>query len=165
MSQRVLVAGVGNIFLGDDGFGVEVIRRLGSELLPKFVRVADFGVRALHLAYELLDGGYEVTILVDAAPMGGEPGTVYLIEPDLDASLAQPNEVPDAHGMDFRSVLQLMKSLGAKPGRIYVVGCEPLQLEDEIGLSKIVADAVDEALRLIHEVLASLAKQNERCMS
>jgi hydrogenase maturation protease len=160
MSHRVLVAGVGNIFLGDDGFGVEVVRRLVSQSLPDSVRVADFGVRGLHLAYELLDGRYEATILVDAAPMGGEPGTVYLIEPDLDAVFAEANELPDAHGIDFRSVLRLVKWVGGKPGRIYVVSCEPLQLEDEIGLSKPVADAVDEALRLIRAVLAGQMRAN-----
>ena len=83
MRQRVLIAGIGNIFLGDDGFGVEVAKRLASEALPDWVRVADFGIRGLHLAYELLDTAYETTILVDATPRGGAPGTVYLIEPDL----------------------------------------------------------------------------------
>jgi hydrogenase maturation protease len=156
MSRRVLIAGIGNIFLGDDGFGIEVARRLASETFPESIRVADFGVRSLHLAYELLDGGYEATILIDAAPMGGEPGTVYLIEPALDASFEEANEFPDVHAMDFRSVLRLVKSLGGKPGRIYVVGCEPLQLEDQIGLSKPVADGVDEALRLIRELVSGL---------
>lgn len=154
MSQRVLIAGLGNIFLGDDGFGVEVVRRLSARVLPGSVRVADFGVRSLHLAYELLDGGYEKTILVDAAPMGDKPGTVYLIKPDLDTMFSDTGELPDAHAMDFRSVLRLVKSLGGKPADLYVVGCEPLQFEDEIGLSQPVSDAVDEALRLIHERLA-----------
>jgi hydrogenase maturation protease len=154
MSQRILIAGLGNIFWGDDGFGVEVVRRLSAQVLPASVRVADFGIRALHLAYELFDGGYETTILVDAARMGDEPGTVYFIKPDLDTLLTDASELPDAHAMDFRSVLRLLRSLGGNPGDLYVVGCEPLQLEDEIGLSKPVADAVDEALRLIHERLA-----------
>jgi hydrogenase maturation protease len=154
MAQRILIAGLGNIFLGDDGFGVEVVRRLSTEHLSGSVRVADFGVRALHLAYELLDGDYENTVLVDAARMGDRPGTVYLIKPDLDTIFSDTSELPDAHAMDFRSVLRLVKSLGGQPGNIYVVGCEPLQLEDEVGLSQPVADAVDEALRLIHERLA-----------
>jgi hydrogenase maturation protease len=154
MSQRVFIAGLGNIFLGDDGFGVEVVRRLSAEVLPQSVRVADFGVRSLHLAYELLDGSYDATILVDAARMGDRPGTVYLIKPELEAIFNDTSELPDGHAMDFRSVLRLMKSLGGNPRNIYVVGCEPLQLTDEIGLSKPVADAVDEALRLIHERLA-----------
>jgi hydrogenase maturation protease len=154
MGQRILIAGLGNIFLGDDGFGVEVIRRLSPEVLPGSVRVADFGVRALHLAYELLDDRYENTILVDAARMGDRPGTVYLIEPHLDEIFSDTSALPDAHAMDFRSVLRLVKSLGGKVEHIYVVGCEPLQLEDAIGLSQPVADAVDEALRLIREKLA-----------
>jgi hydrogenase maturation protease len=156
MSYQVLIAGLGNIFLGDDGFGVEVVRRLSAEVLPDSVRVADFGIRALHLAYDLLDGGYEKTILVDAARMGDKPGTVYLIKPDIDTLFSDTNEFPDGHAMDFRALLRLVKSLGGKPGDIYVVGCEPLQIQDEIGLSKPVADAVDEALRLIHELLAQL---------
>src|SRR5688572_26061330 len=97
MNQRVLIAGLGNIFLGDDGFGVEVVRRLSAETLPGSVRVADFGVRALHLAYELLDGGYGTTVLVDAARMGEQPGTVYLIKPDLGTIVADGSELPDGH--------------------------------------------------------------------
>jgi hydrogenase maturation protease len=154
MSCRVLVAGLGNIFLGDDGFGVEVVRRLSAEILPGSVWVGDFGIRALHLAYELHDGGYDKTILVDAARMGDEPGTVYLIKPDLDLILNDTGDFPDGHAMDFRSVLRLVGLLGSKPCDIYVVGCEPLQFEDQIGLSKPVAAAVNEALRLIHERLA-----------
>ena len=85
MSQRVLIAGIGNIFLQDDGFGVEVVRRLAAESLPEWVRVADFGIRGVHLAYDMLDGDYDAAILVDAAPRGEEPGTVYLIEPDIES--------------------------------------------------------------------------------
>jgi len=155
MSQRILVAGLGNIFLGDDGFGVEVVRRLSRQVLPASVRVADFGTRALHLAYELLDGSYRTVVLVDAARMGDAPGTVYFIQPDLDTLVSDTSELVDAHAMDFRSVLRLVKLLGGTPGDIYVVGCEPFQLEDEIGLSKPVADAVGEALRLIRERLAN----------
>ncbi|PYJ46488.1 MAG: peptidase M52 [Acidobacteria bacterium] len=154
MSCRILVAGLGNIFLGDDGFGVEVVRRLSAETLPGSVRVGDFGIRALHLAYELADGGYENTILIDAARMGDKPGTVYLIKPDLDTIFSDSSEFPDGHAMDFRLVLRLVRSLSGKTGDIYIVGCEPLQFEDQIGLSKPVAAAVNEALKLIHERLA-----------
>jgi hydrogenase maturation protease len=161
MSQRILVAGLGNIFCGDDGFGVEVVRRLSTQVLPASVRVVDFGIRALHLAYEILDGGYETTILVDAARMGDEPGTVSLIKPDIDTLLSDTSELPDAHAMDFRSVLRLLRSLGGEPGDIYIVGCEPLQLEDGIGLSTPVAAAVDEALRLIHERLTARRNKND----
>lgn len=154
MHPPVLIAGLGNIFLGDDAFGVEVVRRLSAQALPDSVRVADFGIRALHLAYELLDGRYQTTILVDAARMGDRPGTVYLIKPDLGTLSDDPNEFADAHAMDFTSVLRLLKLLGGNPGEIYVIGCEPLQLAEEMGLSKPVADAVDEALKLIHDKLA-----------
>jgi hydrogenase maturation protease len=154
MHPPVLIAGLGNIFLGDDAFGVEVVRRLSAQALPDSVRVADFGIRALHLAYELLDGRYQTTILVDAARMGDRPGTVYLIKPDLETLSDDANEFADAHAMDFTSVLRLLKLLGGNPGEIYVIGCEPLQLDEEMGLSKPVADAVDEALKLINDKLA-----------
>lgn len=155
MSQRILIAGLGNIFWGDDGFGVEVVRRLSAQALPSSVRVADFGIRALHLAYELLDGGYETTIVVDAARMGDEPGTVYFMKPDIDFLLRDTSANPDAHAMDFRAVLRLVKAFGGDPGDVYVVGCEPFQVEEEtLGLSQPVAAAVDEALRLIHQKLA-----------
>src|SRR5436190_23545554 len=112
MKRRVLIAGIGNIFLQDDGFGTEVAQRLAGEQLPDWVCVKDFGIRGVHLAYEMLDGGYDATILVDAAPRGEKPGTVYLIEPDLETvDDAEPLSL-DAHGMDPRVVLQMLKSLG-----------------------------------------------------
>lgn len=154
MTPRVLVAGLGNIFLGDDAFGVEVVRRLSIQALPDSVRVADFGIRALHLAYELLEGRYQTTILVDAARIGDRPGTVYLIKPDLETLSDDADEFADAHAIDFRSVFRLLKLLGGDPGEIYIVGCEPLQLDEGMGLSKPVADAVDQALKLIHDKLA-----------
>src|SRR4029450_12420487 len=108
MRGRVLVAGVGNIFLGDDGFGVEVARRLAAEELPEDVRVADFGIRGVHLAPELLDG-YDPAILVDATPRGGPPGTVYVIEPEPPAvrDAGDPAETPliDAHALEAAAVL------------------------------------------------------------
>ncbi|HEY2290590.1 MAG TPA: hydrogenase maturation protease [Thermoanaerobaculia bacterium] len=148
---RVLVACVGNIFLGDDGFGVEVARRLATRELPEGVRVADFGIRGVHLAYELAEKSYPTVILVDATPRGGEPGTVYLIEPDLDR-LGEPG-LADAHGMDPQTVFALLKTLGGKPGRVLIVGCEPATTDDEIGLSDPVAAAVEEAVKLILELL------------
>jgi hydrogenase maturation protease len=146
---------VGNIFFGDDGFGVEVARRLVPESLPDSVRVADFGIRGIHLAYELLDGNYQTTILVDAAPRGEEPGTVYLIEPDLEALAHGESAAVDAHGMDPRGVFGLLASLGGAPGRVYIVGCEPLQTDEGIGLSEPVARGVEEAIRLIRNVIAN----------
>ena len=152
VQPRVLIAGVGNIFLGDDGFGVEVVRRLSARELPAGVRVVDFGIRGIHLAYELADKSYPTVILVDATPRGGEPGTVYLIEPDLD-QLGEAPGAADAHGMDPRTVFALLKTLGGTPGRVLIVGCEPATTEDEIGLSAPVLAAVEEAVTLILEVL------------
>jgi hydrogenase maturation protease len=153
-TPRILIAGVGNIFLGDDGFGVEVARRLAAMELPGHVRVADFGIRGVHLAYELLERGYDTTILVDATPRGREPGTVYLIEPDLDQLGGEGPGLADAHGMDPRTVFALLKTLGGTPGRVLIVGCEPARTEEEMGLSAAVTAGVDEAIRLILDLLA-----------
>lgn len=150
MRRRMLIAGVGNIFLGDDAFGVELARRLASEPLPDRVRVADFGIRSLHLAYELLDGGYDVTVLLDATARGGAPGTLYLIEPE---ALGTPAAAPDPHGMNPDAVFAAVASLGGKPGRVLIVGCEPASTEEGIGLSAPVAGAVEEAVRLVRDVI------------
>jgi hydrogenase maturation protease len=156
--MRTLVAGLGNIFFGDDGFGSEVARRLltGSETVPEGVTVTDFGIRGIHLAYELLDG-YDTAILVDATPQGGEPGTVYVIEPDVDSlesesGLAEAG-IADAHGMDPVSVLALLRSLGGSVPRLLVVGCEPAATDEHMGLSPPVAAAVDEAVRVIRDLV------------
>jgi hydrogenase maturation protease len=161
-SPRTLIAGIGNIFLGDDGFGPEVVRRLAAKEIPDGVRIVDFGIRGIHLAYELAEKTYDSTILVDATPRGGEPGTVYLIEPDLKeletASLA------DAHEMNPRAVLGYLRTLGGTPGKVLVVGCEPSPTDEEmgeIGLSAPVAAAVDEAVALILDVLSSSAHFKE----
>ena len=153
--MTIFVVGVGNIFLGDDAFGVEVARRLMSERLPPQARVADFGIRSLHLAYELLDGGYDLTVLIDAVSRGNAPGTVYLIEPRFDE--AAP--AADAHTMNPDAVLAALRALGGVPGRVLLVGCEPASMEEGMGLSPQVAAAVDEAVELIHGLLArELAK-------
>ena len=157
MSQCILVAGIGNIFLQDDGFGVEVAKRLADSELPEGVKVADFGIRGVHLAYEMLDGGYDTTILIDAAPRGEAPGTVYLIEPDLDNIDAQQSASMDAHSMDPQVVFATLKSLGGSPRRVLIVGCEPLVIDDGIGLSEPVGRAVEEAVRLVHSVVGDLA--------
>ncbi len=157
MSQCILVAGIGNIFLQDDGFGVEVAKRLADSELPEGVKVADFGIRGVHLAYEMLDGGYDTTILIDAAPRGEAPGTVYLIEPDLDNIDAQQSASMDAHSMDPQVVFATIKSLGGSPRRVLIVGCEPLVIDDGIGLSEPVGRAVEEAVRLVHSVVDDLA--------
>ncbi|MER5637965.1 hydrogenase maturation protease [Kitasatospora sp. NPDC002227] len=155
---RVLVAGIGNIFLSDDGFGVETLRRLREHPLPPAVELLDVGVRGVHLAYQVLDG-YRLLVLVDATARGGEPGTVYLIEPE-----AGPVEelVMDGHRMGPDSVLALLGTLaagtdGSPPERVLVVGCEPQSLAEGIGLSAPVAAAVEEAVRLVLEVVGAEA--------
>jgi hydrogenase maturation protease len=152
---RVLVAGLGNIFLGDDGFGVEVVKRLSSRSLPEHVAVADFGIRGLHLAYELLEARYETTILVDATSRGEPPGTLSVLEPAPPGGPSPPRAaVADGHGMSPDRVLDWLRSLGGEPGRVLVVGCEPLLLEEEIGLSAPVERAVGEAVNLVLDLVA-----------
>ena len=143
MSARVLVAGIGNIFFGDDGFGCEVARRFASTPLEG-VRVEDFGIRALHLAYEIL-AGYERVVLIDAVSRGGAPGTLYVIEPDPVA----PGDVADAHRMDIQNVFAFVRTLGGEAPPVVLVGCEPHTLDEGIGLSATVADAVVAALPLV----------------
>jgi hydrogenase maturation protease len=149
---KTLVAGIGNIFLGDDGFGVEVARRLASVSFPGEVKVRDFGIRGIHLAYEMADGGYDSAILVDATARGGTPGTLYLIEPEPE-SIAAPAQT-DAHSMNPQAVLGAVKTLGGKPGRVLIVGCEPYSVEEGIGLTPPVARAVGEAVELVREWIA-----------
>ncbi len=153
MSRKVLVAGVGNIFLSDDGFGVEVARRLSTQVMPQGVKVVDFGIRGVHLAYELLDG-YDTAILVDAVPRGGEPGTVYVIEPRVDTSQDQAAALLNAHGMQPDAVLALLEVLGGRVEQIFVVGCEPGNVDEGMGLSEPVERAVDEAVRVVHGIVA-----------
>lgn len=145
---RILVAGIGNIFLGDDAFGVEVVRRLQSTGLPTSVQVKDFGIRGFDLAYALQDG-YETVILVDAFPHGEPPGTVYVVEPDLDAAASGSNgAMVDAHSMNPVRVLQMASSMGTNLPRVLLVGCEPENLggdEGHMGLSPTVEPAVDRA--------------------
>ena len=152
MTGRILVAGVGNIFLGDDGFGSEVIKRLAGAELPDGVRLADYGISGMHLAYDLAEG-YETAILIDAAPRGGQPGTVTVAEVGeehreaLDRQ-AQGSPLFDAHGMQPDVVLGVLGMLGGRPGRILVVGCEPATVDYGMGLSPRVEAAVDEAARI-----------------
>ena len=154
---RVLVAGIGNIFLGDDGFGVEVAQRLRARPVPEGVRVEDFGIRGVHLAYELLDG-YEALVLVDAVPMGEEPGTIALLEPEISDLDAGDDPVPtlEAHSMSPAVVFDMLAGLGGKVDRILIVGCEPETVEEGIGLSEVVAASVDLAVVAVDDVLAEL---------
>lgn len=157
---RVLVAGVGNIFLGDDGFGVEVARRLSIQDFPDWVKVADYGIRGMHLAYDLAGAGYELTILVDATTRGEAPGTVYVIELDP----VDPGEHPpllDAHGMQPDVVMGLVGVLGAEVGRVLLVGCEPASLDDGMRLSEPVAAAVGTAVTAVLDLINRLDAQEE----
>ena len=161
MSRRILVAGIGNIFLGDDGFGVEAARRLAQCPLPDGVEVVDFGIRGLDMAYALLEE-YDALIFLDAAVRGEPPGTLSLIE----VQAGQEGEVTiDAHGMDPVKVLALAHALGAKPTPTFVVACEPeLVLDGEtsedvlVDLSEPVRGAVDEAVRMVQSLVSRLGE-------
>jgi hydrogenase maturation protease len=159
--MSVLVAGIGNIFLGDDAFGVEVAQRLARGCLPHGVRVVDFGIRGFDLAHALLEEQDASVVLVDATPRGGEPGTLYVIEPSLEDA-ATANIEP--HAMDPLKVLRLAWSMGARPKRVLVVGCEPRPLDDDelemglMGLSEAVAAAIDPAVELVKTLVEKEAK-------
>jgi hydrogenase maturation protease len=159
-TKRILIAGIGNIFLGDDGFGVGVASELARRPLPQGVRVADFGIRGFDLAYALLEG-FETTILVDAYPGEGQPGTLFVVEPDLqnfDSAGTQPGFV-DPHGMNPIQVLRMAAGMGAQLKRILLVGCVPATLgpeEGKMGLSEPVAAAVDDAVPLIASLITRI---------
>jgi hydrogenase maturation protease len=162
---RILIAGIGNIFLGDDAFGVEVVRRLSSCEFPENVRVTDFGIRSYDLAYALIDG-YDTTILIDACPRGEPGGTLYVIEPDLD-NLDAANgeqEAVDAHAMNPVSVLRMAKSMGGPLKRILLVGCEPVTLGPEEGLMELsepVEAALDDAVKLVESLVRKILSGDE----
>jgi hydrogenase maturation protease len=152
MSPHVLVAGLGNVFLGDDGFGSEVARRLRAERLPEGVSVVDYGIRGMHLAFDLL-AGYDALVLVDALPHGGAPGDVTVLEvgeEDLGSGEF------DAHGMNPVAVLGSLGGLGGRlPPRTFVVGCEPGDVGEGMGLTAEVAAAIDTALSAIRVLISS----------
>jgi hydrogenase maturation protease len=170
-TNHILIACIGNIFFGDDGFGVEVARRLmgrQTREYPEGVQVIDFGIRGMELAYALLDDGYDTLVLVDAVPRGGSPGTVYLIEPDLSGiSPLQGVEAGrialDSHSMDPVKVLAFAHTLGARPIRTLLIGCEPTATSEsegyeemQMGLSEPVQGAVDEAIKMIDTLVDQL---------
>jgi hydrogenase maturation protease len=154
--MKVLAAGIGNIFFGDDGFGVEVADRLADTTLPRGVRLGEYGIRGVHLAYELLDG-YDAVVLIDALPMGEEPGTVAVVE--VDPSDVEPPAAMDAHSMSPATVLGLLAGLGGGVERVIVVGCEPATINDGIGLSPAVRNAVPAAVAATRELLETLAAE------
>ena len=162
--RRVLVAGIGNIFLGDDGFGVEVVRQLAGRELPEGVEVVDFGIRGMDLAYALQDD-YEAVVFVDATPRGEKPGTVYLIEPEIEEDGAVSL---DTHGMDPVKVILLSRALGARPTRTLIVGCEPQVIvsgEDYddmlMELSEPVRAAVEEAVKLVESLVEEIGGESK----
>jgi hydrogenase maturation protease len=160
---RILVAGIGNVFLGDDGWGVALADRLARRELPAGVEVVDYGIRGMDLAYAMADGGYDTVLFLDAVPRGEAPGTLYVIEPEV-----EPGEVAiDTHGMDPVKVLAMVQGIGAKPPRTLVVGCEPANRlsadveEFVVELSEPVRAALDEAVRIVEALLEELRDTNE----
>jgi hydrogenase maturation protease len=162
-SPRILIAGVGNIFLGDDAFGSEVAREMMRLDLPEDVAIADFGIRSYDLAFALVDR-VETAILVDAVRRGEPPGTIYLIQPAVDGQQKAGEGIADAHDLDVVSVLQMARSLGGDMAEIYLIGCEPATLESEdgqLGLSEAVGAAVPKAIEMIQTLLRSLLSEKQ----
>jgi hydrogenase maturation protease len=160
VSRGVLVAGIGNIFFTDDAFGVEVAGRLAGRTLPPGARVEDFGIRGLHLAYELLEG-YDGLILIDAVPMGEPPGTLAVIAPEMDgASMTLDDGAPvvDAHTMSPDVVLASLARLGGSVEKIFIVGCQPANLQEGMGLTPAVAAAVDAAVEMCCQLVSEIVQ-------
>jgi len=162
--HTILLACIGNIFHGDDAFGVEVSRELATHTLPDEVRLVDYGIRGLDLAFDLLDG-YDVTIFVDATPQGNEPGTIYVIKPDLQ-QLALPvtqSAVVDTHGMNPMRVLKMAMAMGVQFKKLLIVGCEPESFgseeEGQMGLSQSVQAAVPKAVEVIESLITKILKE------
>ena len=155
MTARILVAGVGNVFLTDDGFGSEAARRLAAEPLPAAVKVTDYGIRGMHLAFELLDG-YETLVIIDAMPRGGRPGDVVVLE-------VGPDDLGDgafdAHGMEPGAVLASLGALGGRLPRTFVVGCEPGDVAEGIGLTPPVEAALDRAVSAVRTLITAELEQ------
>jgi hydrogenase maturation protease len=169
-SPRILIAGIGNIFLADDAFGVEVARRLSAREWPPNVRVTDFGIRGYDLAYALLDG-YDTTILVDACPRGEPAGTLYVIEPDLQGASSadagsqdEQQVIVEAHSMNPLNVLRLAASMGGPLNRVLLVGCEPATLgpdEGQMGLSATVEAVIEDAVKLVESLVSRIVRGEE----
>ena len=158
----ILIAGIGNIFLGDDAFGCEVIKELSRRSWPENVRVVDFGIRGFDLAYAMLEE-YDLTIFVDATPRGNAPGTLYTIEPDLAELEFEGDVVLETHGMNPMKVLQMVKSMGGQFKKILLVGCEPETSGPEeglLGLSAVVQAAVPEAARIVERLVNEQLEQS-----
>lgn len=153
--MRTLIAGLGNIFESDDGFGCAVADALAEMSVPADTEVHDFGIRGVHLAYQLLDG-YDLVVIIDAVTRGGDPGTVYVIEHAADADRPEPSDdgpLLDAHDLAPDEVLALVPALGGTLGRVVVVGCEPETVAPGMGLSAAVARSVERAASLAIETV------------
>ena len=153
ITSGILVAGIGNIFLGDDGFGPEVMRHAAQRFDDPRVRVVDYGIRGMHLAYDLLDDT-EALVLVDALPSHGSPGALHVFEADHETLSATP--ALDAHAMDPAAVFASLAALGGSPPFTVVVGCEVACVDEGIGLSEPVAASVPEAVQAIEDVVSRL---------
>ncbi len=158
IKKRIMVAGVGNMFMKDDGFGGAVIKRMLDKKFPEGVEVKDFGTGGLKLAYDLMRG-YDALILLDASSRGEKPGTLYVIEPnedDINADLEQGGPI-DPHGADPATVLRFVKSIGSWPATVRIVACEPETVEDfDIGLSESVSASIDKAVELVDEIIKEI---------
>jgi hydrogenase maturation protease len=156
--KQILVAGIGNAWLKDDGFGGEVVKRLNERELPEGAAVFDFGTGGLDLAYEVMRG-YDALLLIDVSRQGDKPGTLYVmeaLEEEVEAGI-EDGQVLNPHGMDPQTVLRFIKTLGAWPGKVVVVACEPADVEEMgIGLSPAVERAVDGAVDLVIETVVEL---------
>ena len=156
--RKILVAGIGNAWMGDDGFGSEVVKRLGEMEVPHGVAVMDFGTGGLNLAYEVMRG-YDALLILDISQQGGPPGTLYVIEADAEAvhGSIEDGDTLNPHGMDPKTVLRFVKSIGAWPGKVLVIACEP-DVVEEIGfkLSESVAGAIEPAVKLVLETITEL---------
>jgi hydrogenase maturation protease len=158
LEKQILVAGIGNAWLRDDGFGGEAARRLEARELPAGVTVMDFGTGGLDLAYEVMRG-YDALVLLDVSRQGGEPGTLYLMEADEEEFAAgiEDGEMLDPHGMDPATVLRFVRAVGGWPGKVVVIACEPAEVQEMgFGLSDHVDRAVDRAVELVVSTIAEL---------
>jgi hydrogenase maturation protease len=158
LQKQILVAGVGNAWLQDDAFGGECARRLEERGVPEGVTVMNFGTGGLDLAYEIMRG-YDALVLLDASRQGGEPGTLYVLEPDMEELTGpiEDGDVINPHGMDPQTVLRFVGAIGGFSGRIVVIGCEPGEVDDVgLGLTPAVEGAVERALALVSETLEEL---------
>lgn len=169
-NPRILVAGIGNIFLRDDAFGCEVVRQLAGRAMPDGVRVADYGIRGFDLAYALMED-YDAFILVDALPRGGPAGTLYKLQVEA-SDLPRPDQLDiQPHGMNPVTVLSMVRAMGGSPASVYVIGCEPApldELEERMGLSEPVQAALDGAVVMVESLLSDLITEkgtvHEQCL-